>query len=165
MPQIDLKRGCTLGSTFCGARYHERRVILQRCAVLALALTDAHMRQTTQQRCCICGDDRGDLPFGTPLIYPLLPNGLEPQMLDFLVVLSVRGDSSAELSLSLQVSLEMHTDGGLISWSHVHVFFARTMSSHRSGLWLRFLRGAPRIQRLCSRLILMKRAHLNSYVV
>ena len=105
---------------------------MQRCAILALALTDAHMRQTTQQRYCICGDDRGDLSFGTPLIYPLLLNGLEPQMIDFLVVLSVRGDSSAELSLSLQVSLEMHTDGGLISWSHVHVFFARTMSSHRS---------------------------------
>ena len=99
---------------------------MQRCAVLALALTDAHMRQTTQQRYCICGDDRGDLPFGTPLIYPLLPNGLEPQMLDFLVVLSVRGDSSAELSLSLQVSLEMHTDGGLIS-CHMFTYSLRVL--------------------------------------
>ena len=113
----------------------------------------------------MCGDDRGDLPFGRPLIYPLLPIELEPQILDFLLVLSVRGDSSAELSLSLQVSLLMHTDGDLVSWSHVHVFFARTMSSHRGDLWLRFLRGTPRIRRLCSRLIVMKRAHLNSYFV
>ena len=138
---------------------------MQRCAILALALTDAHMRQTTQQRYCICGDDRGDLPFGTPLIYPLLPNGLEPQMLDFLVVLSVRGDSSAELSLSLQVSLLMHTDGDFFVVTCSRISFARTMSSHRGDLWLRFLRGAPRIRRLCSRLIVMKRAHLNSYVV